>query len=183
MLIRVFISIPLKDPGILEAPLKDVADLRNTRASPASQSHITLRFIGDMDDGKVKKVVRCVEDAVVGIPPFAVVIKGSGCFPDRKRPSVVWVGAEPQDTLRALADRISSNLKAANINFDSKPFKSHITIGRCKGPTEVDGFLEKYRDAEFGSFLCEDICVMRSELGPRGAKHTVLARIRLPDAV
>ena len=183
MKIRMFISIPLKNPDVLKGVLEDVGSLQNVRPSPLSQMHITLRFIGDIDDGKTKKVVRCVEDAVRDTVAFPITIKGAGCFPNPKRPSVVWIGADPQDDLRLIADRISANLRSTSIPFDEKPFKSHITIGRCKGPAEVGPFLEKYKDQVFESFLCDAICIMRSELGPKGAKHTVLAKVELPSAV
>lgn len=177
MKIRMFLSIPVKDPSVLKGVLEDVGRMKNVKASPISQMHITVRFIGDIDDGKTKKVVRCIQDAVASTEPFTVTIAGAGCFPNANRPSVIWIGAKPEDVLKGIADRISANLKAANIQFDEKPFKSHITVGRCKGPSDVSGFLEKYSASEFQSFLCDEILVMRSELGPKGAKHTVLERV------
>ena len=143
MKIRMFISVPLKDPSILKDILADVDRIENVKASPMSQMHITMRFIGDIDDGKTKKVVRCVQEAVKGIEPFTVTIKGAGCFPKPKDPSVLWVGAEPSDILRKISDSIAANLKSVNIDFDGKPFKSHITVGRCKGRTDITDFLER----------------------------------------
>ena len=179
MKIRVFISIPVKDATVLQPLLKEVDSLSNVRASPISQMHITMRFIGDVDDGKVKRIRKAVEDAVQGESPFDITIKGAGCFPNRKRPSVIWIGADPGDVLKRIADRIAANLKASNVSFDEKPFKSHITIGRCKGPADVDDFLDRHKDEEFHRFTCDSILVMRSELGPAAAKHTVLERIDL----
>ncbi len=180
MKIRVFISVPVKDPSVLEPVLSDVGGIRNVKASPLSQMHITMRFIGDVDDGKVKRIRKAVEDAVIGEHRFEVRLRGAGCFPNRKRPSVVWIGVEPEDVLKRISDRISENLRASNVSFDEKPFKGHITIGRCKGPADVEGFLGRYEGNEFHSFTCDSILVMRSELSPAGAKHTVLERIELP---
>ena len=179
MKIRMFLSIPIKDPSALQTVLSDVKTLRNVRVSPLSQMHITVRFIGDIDDSKTKKVVNAISDAVQNINPFTITIKGAGCFPNPKRPSVLWVGADPEKELREIAERISSNLKAYNISFDEKPFKSHITVGRCSGPVDIEPFLVKYSGKEFTSFLCDEILVMRSELSPSGAKHTVLERVPL----
>ncbi len=177
MKIRMFISVPIKDKEPLKPVLEDVSSLPNVRPSPLSQMHITMRFIGDIDDGKTKKVVKAVSDAVNGLEPFTVRIKGAGCFPKPQRPSVIWVGAEPSDILKKISDNIAANLKAANISFDEKPFKSHITVGRCTGPVDPRQFIDSYSDREIESFLCDEILVMRSELGPRGAKHTVLASV------
>lgn len=182
MKIRMFISVPLKDPSILKELLADVDRIDNVKASPMSQMHITMRFVGDIDDGKTKKVTRCVQEAVSGMEPFTVIIRGAGCFPRPRDPHVIWIGAEPADVLKRISDSIAANLKAANISFDDKPFKSHITVGRCKGPADVGDFLDRYGDKVFGSFLCDEVLVMKSELGPKGAKHTVLERVPIRDA-
>ena len=86
MKIRMFISIPLKNPDVLKGVLEDVGSLQNVRPSPLSQMHITLRFIGDIDDGKTKKVVRCVEDAVRDTVAFPITIKGQGASRIRRGP-------------------------------------------------------------------------------------------------
>ncbi len=177
MKIRMFLSIPIKDPSVLNPVLDDVRSLKNVRASPLTQMHITVRFIGDIDDGKTKKVVKSISDAVQGMEPFEITVRGAGCFPNRKRPSVIWIGVEPEDVLKAVADRISNNLRTMNIFFDEKPFKGHITVGRCSGPADVDGLLDRYSDTEFIRFMCDEILVMRSELSPKGAKHTVSERV------
>ena len=99
MLIRVFISIPIKDKNALASVLEDVKEIQNVKPSPLSQTHITLRFIGDVDDSKVKKIVRSVADAVQDIDPFDITLTGAGCFPNAKRPSVLWIGARPAEIL------------------------------------------------------------------------------------
>ena len=179
MIIRMFISIPINDTDSIVSVLDDIKQIRNVKASPISQLHITMRFIGDIDDGKTKKVVKAVEDAVEDIQPFSISIRGIGCFPNLKRPNVIWVGVKPEDVLKKMADRISVSLKSMNISFDEKPFKSHVTVGRCSGPADVAPLLEKYRDTEFTSFECDRILIMRSELSPKGAKHTILHTVNI----
>ena len=177
MKIRMFISIPVKDPEPLKPILTELKTTSNVRPSPLSQMHITMRFIGDIDDGKTKKVVKAVQDAVDGIEPFTITIGGAGCFPKPSRPSVLWIGARPEDILKTISDRIAENLKRANISFDEKPFRSHITVGRCTGPMDPRPFIDSHSGRDIESFLCDEVLIMRSELGPQGAKHTVLARV------
>lgn len=176
---RVFVSIPIPDHSCLEGPLSDLSGIRNVRTSKPEQVHITLRFIGDVDSSRVDDIEACVRDAVSGVDPFEIVVSGTGAFPNAKRPSVVWIGASPQDTMASVADRLGRNLSEAGIPFDGKPFKSHITVGRCKGPADLSGFFSRYGDTEFARFTCEEILVMRSVLGPSGAKHSVLRRVDL----
>ena len=179
MRIRMFISIPIADEQAVAPVLADMRLTDNVRPSSSSQMHITVRFIGDIDDGRTGKVVKAVSDAVAGMEPFMITIGNAGCFPKPERPSVLWIGAEPGDRLRSLSDSIARNLRASNIKFDERPFKGHITVGRCTGPVNPRPFIEKYSGKELCSFLCDEILIMRSDLGPKGAKHTVLDRIRI----
>lgn len=177
--IRVFVSIPIPDKTGLEEASSSLGRIRNVRASPLGQVHITLRFIGDVDPSRTGCIAGCVRDAVSGIEPFRVTVSGVGAFPDTKRPSVVWVGASPGDVMGTIARRIGDNLDASGIDYDRKRFKPHITIGRCRGPADISGFLSDYSGREFLRFECDRVCVMRSVLGPSGARHTVLREIRL----
>lgn len=177
--IRVFISIEIPDKSSLDEPLAYLRSVRGVRTSPPEQIHITLRFIGDVDESKVDVIEDCVRRAVDGHGPFGITVSDAGAFPKRERPSVVWIGASPQQELSDIAGAIGRNLRAAGIDFNSKPFKSHITVGRCRDPVDLSGFFDAFSDREFARFQCSEILVMRSVLGPKGAKHTVLRRIGL----
>ena len=177
--IRVFVSIEIPDKTSLDGPLGYLRTVKGVRTTPPEQIHITLRFIGDVDESKVDVIEDCVRRAVDGHGPFGITVSGAGAFPKRERPSVVWIGASPQQELSDIAGAIGRNLRAAGIDFDSKPFKSHITVGRCRDPVDLSGFFDAFSDREFARFQCSEILVMRSVLGPKGAKHTVLRRIGL----
>lgn len=179
MMVRTFISVRIPEPSCLKHVLDDLADMDNVRPSPLSQMHITLRFIGDVDERKVPKVVECVRSACRDRKAFDISLSGTGCFPNRNRPSVVWVGASPAEELTDLAETIGRKLSSAGIGSDDKPFKAHITIGRCKGPTDLSGFLDTHRDERFTEFTCSEVLVMKSVLSPAGAKHSVIERIPL----
>lgn len=177
--IRVFVTVPIPDKAPLEEPARSLGSVRNVRASPLEQLHITLAFIGDVDEGRVDDIADCVRRAVDGVRPFTVAVSGAGAFPSRDRPSVVWVGASPQKALASMAGAIGRNLDSAGIGRDRKPFRSHVTLARCRGPADLSGFFGEYGTREFLSFECDRVLVMRSVLGPAGARHTVLREILL----
>lgn len=179
MVVRTFISVKIPDISPIEGTLDEVSSIRNVKASPVSQMHITLKFIGDVDEKKVPKVVESVRAACKGHSPFEVILSGTGCFPNERKPSVIWIGASPEKELASLSEDIGSRLSAAGIDFDDKPFKGHITIGRCKGPADVKGFLSSHEDEEYTRFTCSEVLVMKSVLSPSGAKHSVIERIPL----
>ncbi len=176
-LIRVFISIPVPDTAPLQGIMKDIRVMDGVKPSPENQMHLTMKFIGDVDDRKVPRIADAVTKAVEGIPPFEISLEGAGAFPNARDARVVWVGAKPADTLKRIADGIGENL--SGIKFDDKPFKSHMTIGRCSAKKDVSSLVSRYKDTEFMRFECAEVLVMRSELSRSGAKHSVLARVPL----
>ena len=176
-LIRVFVSIPVPDTAPLKPFLEDIRAIDGIRPSPESQMHLTMKFIGDVDDRKVPRIADAVRKAVEGIPPFEVVLEGAGAFPSERSARVVWIGAKPADVLERISDGIGRNL--SGIQFDDKPFKSHMTIGRCSYKKDVSSLVSKYKGVRFASFECDSVLVMRSELGRSGAKHTVLESVSL----
>ena len=179
-MIRTFVSIPVPDTPAMDS-LRREFRMAGIRPSPPEQTHITLRFIGDIQESKVKKVVACAERASTGTAPFALRVSGIGAFPNERRPSVIWLGAEPADILGALSDRLAEELRKEAIGFDTKPFKAHVTIARSRDGDVPRRMFDSHRETMFSESMVHEILVMRSELGPGGAKHSVLARIPLSE--
>lgn len=176
--IRTFIEVAIPDTKPLVPLMDALRDIPGIRASPMSQLHITLAFIGDVDERRIPRITECVKTAIEGIEPFGITIGGTGRFPTRGSPRVIWIGAKPSDRLCGLADAVRKGLDKAKVDYDDKPFKPHITIGRCNGPSDVDSFLTSNGE-DMLSFDCDEIRVMGSELTPKGAKHRILSRITL----
>lgn len=177
-MIRAFVSIPIPDtPGIerLREELRDAG----LRPSPPEQTHITLRFIGDIDESLIGTLTSCVERSVSGFRPFELKVSGMGAFPNEGRPSVIWMGASPGDIMGAMAGRLGSELRRAGIGFDTKPFKPHVTMARVRGQQVPRGIFEDHRYEVFATTECTEVRVMSSVLGPGGARHSVLSRVPL----
>ncbi len=170
--IRSFISVKIPDtPAVLGAMEK----LRGIKGvSVPKDVHMTVRFLGDVESRKIKDLserMRPLEE----YSPFSVSMKGLGAFPNVRDPRVVWIGAEIGDPFRDILEDIDGMLKASRIDYDKKPFKAHMTIGRVKAPSEhLTGLLNDCREMEIGSFVCSEIFLMKSELTPKGAVHSVI---------
>ena len=177
-IIRTFISIPVPDTPAIDGLRGDLSS-SGVRATPPEQTHITLCFIGDVDESKVKKITECVRRAASGFSPFEVTLSGVGAFPNERRPSIVWIGVNPAGILKALAAKIDKNLTDAGIAHDTKPFKAHVTIARCRDGFMPGDLFEDNRRTGFCRFECSEILVMKSVLSPSGAKHSVLSRVPL----
>src|SRR4051794_19739095 len=55
--------------------------------------HITLLFLGEVDDREVLDICRATQAAVAEMPAFSLSIEGAGCFGNPRKPRTLWVGA------------------------------------------------------------------------------------------
>jgi RNA 2',3'-cyclic 3'-phosphodiesterase len=146
--------------------------------------HLTLVFLGDVDSARVQSVTGALEKVVDGIAPFAIQLQGAGAFPSLQRPRVLWVGVSGAvSELRSVHSRITNELAQIGLQGDAKPFSPHLTLGRVKDDRDpalraVTSILAA-EAIEQKPFSVSEIVLMRSELDPRGARHTPLYRAPL----
>ena len=179
MLIRTFISIDVPITDEISSLLDSLRDIRGVRVPPAGQIHLTLKFLGDTDDKKVAKLCASLREALFDIPPFDLKIEGVGAFPNERNPRVLWMGVKAPDELTCIADIVDETVKSMNLRCDDKKFSPHITIGRIDGRPELKEFFKEYKGKDFCSFRCSSVKVMKSELTPKGAIHSVIDSIEL----
>jgi len=152
--------------------------------------HVTLAFIGWLDETRVEQVTTAVEAGAAHGRSFDVPLEVIGRFPPSGRPRVVWVGTGPaEEPIRALGELVRDALSEAAIPFDLKPLRPHITLARVREDAAVQdaraiGSAVARACVPAGlSFRAEAIHVMQSTLTPRGARYSSRAEVRLPEAV
>src|SRR5919106_1012945 len=96
-MIRAFIAIEL-DRAILKRIVEATDELRqklsDIRWAPQDNCHLTLKFLGEIDERQVEPIGHALERQLSLFPRFSINAKGLGVFPDAKRPRVLWVGIE-----------------------------------------------------------------------------------------
>lgn len=132
--------------------------------------HLTLKFLGDADPGKVIEALDGIE-----FGPFDVGLKGLGAFPSLNYIRVVWAGCErgAQEVV-ALQNRIEGSLEG--FERDSR-FHPHATIARVRFPKDKKGlrkFMEQHASDDFGGFTVSSFELMKSELGRGGPSYETL---------
>lgn len=140
--------------------------------------HVTLKFLGEVVEGRVPEVTSAVESGVADLSPFRMEARGFGAFPTPRRPRVVWIGVEPSEALRTLQARVERALETLGFAPEGRPFHPHLTLGRAKaGARAADfrGLAELMEELEYeATFEVRCIDVMRSKLTPRGAIYDVV---------
>ena len=143
--------------------------------------HLTLKFLGYVDEAKVPALVQALTRACEGSGPFELALSGLGVFPSPSRPRVAWVGLSGGvETLLRLQEGVENVLSPLGFPREERSFTPHLTIARLRegvAPQEARAFGEAFLRAspESVSFKVEGISLMKSQLTPSGAIYTRLA--------
>jgi 2'-5' RNA ligase len=150
--------------------------------------HITLRFLGDVPSNRVDDLTRALAGAVAPLAPLRLAAIGLGCFPNSRRPRILWAGV--RDEAGELAELARRIVDATN-SFSSKPaeerFTGHLTLARV-GPVGgdassiIDRFIREAAARSAGSWCAETVELVRSELHSAGSRYMTLARLPLAGA-
>jgi RNA 2',3'-cyclic 3'-phosphodiesterase len=139
--------------------------------------HLTLKFLGQVDDARVETVQKAIAAAVAPLPRFTISCRGLGVFPDIRRPRVIWAGLEG-GALAALAQATEAALDPLGFPREAREFKPHLTIGRwregARGGDALRGELERWRHHDFGASAVDDTVLFQSVLKRGGAEYTPL---------
>jgi len=145
--------------------------------------HITLKFLGEIDEAMAGRVGTALESAAAAVPAFRLAVRGTGAFPGAPRaPRVLWAGTDEPAPFADLFSRLETGLEALGFARETRPFHPHLTLGRVKSPSgvrDVLGELERWRDVEFGAMTVSGVTLFKSALRPDGAVYSPLTEARL----
>ncbi|SDR29125.1 RNA 2',3'-cyclic phosphodiesterase [Pseudovibrio sp. Tun.PSC04-5.I4] len=109
--------------------------LRNARWIDSENYHITLRFIGDIDDRVADDIA--FELSRIQRAPLTVKLTGLGSFGSGK-PHVVWARVEPTQELTELQAEQERILQRLGLPADGRKYKPHVTLARLRGTSIVE---------------------------------------------
>jgi 2'-5' RNA ligase len=149
--------------------------------------HVTLLFLGEVDQRDVLSVCRAVTDGCGEFSAFPLSVETVGCFPNPRRPRVVWagVGAGTQEVC-ALHDALEPPLlELGCYRQEERKYTPHITLGRVKSDRPTDRLaqaLARQAGWKGGDMMVSEVLVMSSELTPQGPVYTVMSRGKLDSS-
>jgi 2'-5' RNA ligase len=186
MNVRLFIAIETtgqtqKNVKMLQDKLKK-SDADVTWVAPENL-HITLKFIGYIDEEKTGSIVTIIKESVTHIKPFNLSYVGTGILPTEKDPRVIFVHAEENgNILSTIHERLDNQFMALGVEHETRKFKAHLTIGRIKTRRNVKKLIEgihSYNEFNFGTELITQVVLMKSDLFGNGPVYTKLHGIDL----
>ena len=99
---------------------------------PAENLHLTVRFIGHVDDDRVAPLLE-VLTAPLSVAAFDVALGSCGAFPRGGNPRVMWIGLRSGlAELAAMHGEFSQRLLPFGFAPEARPFSAHLTLARIK---------------------------------------------------
>ena len=153
----------------------------HTPASWARESniHLTVKFLGEIRKSSVEQISLAAGKSSAGFASFSIEIGGTGAFPKRGVPKVLWIG------VRDLSGQLSElhkqlELECARLGFpqEERLFHPHLTVARLRRPQGSRALAATHQGLAFAPLVFEvsELLVIRSELKTEGSRYTVLSR-------
>lgn len=157
------------------------------RWSRPASIHLTLKFLGDVAEKDMPGIKEALAQVALRHTPFKFVVAHLGCFPNLKRPRVVWVGVqETTGALVALQQDVEKSLQPLGFKAERRRYHPHLTLGRTRRGVvsaekrRLGEIIDNTDIGEVNQVDVEGLKLMRSDLRPDGAVYTVLAEFELP---
>ncbi|MCE9530154.1 MAG: RNA 2',3'-cyclic phosphodiesterase [Planctomycetes bacterium] len=185
--IRTFIAVKLDAPMRQKAAAlqkKLAVGAPDVKWVEEKNLHLTLHFLGEVEELDVVSICRVVKKHAAEMPPFTIETAGLGAFPSLRRPRTIWAGiSEGAEELKQLHERLEGPLlELGCYRREERAYSPHLTLGRLT-QDDRDGawapILAKYADWNGGSTRVNEVLVMSSELRRDGPLYTVMGRGKL----
>lgn len=146
--------------------------------------HVTLLFLGEVDDRELHAVCKAVKGAAADEAPFSLRVSGVGAFPNARRPKVVWGGVtDGAESLKRLHAALEEEmLELGCYRTEERGYTPHLTLGRVTDAAAgiaVAAELPKRAGWQGGRVAVEEVLVFSSEMERDGPIYTVIGRAPL----
>lgn len=144
--------------------------------------HLTLRFLGEIDESKLPEVQQAVKQVAEARNRFSLDIESVGSFGGSSA-KVVWVGAgNGANELLALQKDLDNLLEQRGYPKEEREFSAHLTICRVKNPKagfKLAESVRRFEKLKLGSISADAINIYQSQLTPQGPVYTCLGSFKL----
>jgi len=169
---RGFIAIEINaTPSILEFEKELKKTGADIKLVEPQNIHITLKFLGDIEETLIDEIEQIMKDAVKEIKPFTMKLNGTGVFPNNNYVRVIWIGIKEAQIIETIVKTIDEHLSKLGFKKEKRGFSPHLTIGRVKSAKNKQRLLEtigKYTNVEFSIQEVNSIKLMKSDLTSAG---------------
>jgi len=179
---RTFIAIEIP-AEVKKAVSETIADIKKANLIEGNfvkgeQLHITLKFLGEVQEKDIEKVILVLEEISKTTKKFTVELKGLGHFNEK----ILWIGSPENNEIVNLANVVDENLSKLGFAKEIRPFAIHLTLCRIKNLKNSKRFAEfiaKCKDKSFGKFIVNEMKLIKSTLSEEGPIYEEIRDFRL----
>ncbi len=172
-MIRLFVGLPL-DAAIAGRLDALAAGIPGARWVAARNLHLTLRFIGEVDEGTAQEI----DEALAGLsaPAFSLELEGFGTFGGRKV-HTLWAGVGREVPLDRLQAKIEAAVVRVGLPREPRKFSPHVTLARLDGSpvSRIQDFITRNSPFRAGPWPVAAFTLFRSYLSRNGAEYEAVA--------
>jgi 2'-5' RNA ligase len=179
MSIRLFVGLAV-DPEIAERLAVIGAGIPGARWVAARNLHLTLRFIGEVDEGAAHEIHEAL--ATLALPRSSLTLEGFGTFGSRQ-PHTLWAGVAPDEALERLQAKVETTLVHAGLPPEPRKFFPHVTLARLRNaqPPRLQAFITLNSPFRAGPTPVGHFTLFRSHLSRSGAEYEAVAEYPLGE--
>lgn len=185
---RIFTGIQLA-AEVKDTILKELQPFRRAAApvrwTGRDNIHLTLKFIGEVDDALAARAGEALVAAPIPVAPFRLRLRGFGKFPAADGLDVFWAGVEASPPLGSLFAGVEAALRPLGIEPDARPFHPHVTLGRNKARFDfraLFSLLAEKSSLFLGEWPVASFQLFSSRLAPAGPVYAILKEIPLAQS-
>jgi 2'-5' RNA ligase len=148
---------------------------------PAERLHLTIRFIGEVDATRAAAVAAALAPPLP-VAAFDLTFAGTGVFPAKGPPKVVWAEIEDAGQQLAMVEaEVTNRLEACGIAREKRAYRPHLSLARVRDAAGLRSgpLVERFGRRAFGSSRIDAITLFHSRLSPKGPLYVPLQRTPL----
>ena len=181
---RAFLAV-VPPPTVLDAVAERIEPLTASNAPlrwpPRSQWHVTVQFLGPVDDAEA--LAAAVGSVVAPHAGFTHRLAGAGAFPSTRRGTVLWLGVEPAEPIATLAAVVGNATAPLGHLPEPRPYHPHLTVARAPRPRPLTRAVETIGPDPVGpDWTVTHLALVVSDTRPDGAVHTLWCQLPLDSA-
>ncbi len=144
--------------------------------TPFDNLHVTLKFLGMIDDAQLEPLAAVVASVAARHPPLSAEVHGLGTFPPHRTARVVFADiARGREGLISIARDLEAECAALGFERETRDAHPHITLARIKPGPRFERETAFPARSDCGLATIDTLTLFRSAPGPSGPAYTSLA--------
>ena len=185
MQIRSFIALPLPEETAIKffeaaETFCNIEHLQQIRWLPPENCHLTLAFLGDVEEIQLERLARNLSQSLDDKPVGTLRFSEISPFPFNARPKVIAALARNTEWLKNLQSSCVKAIRNSGIELDRRRFVPHVTLARLnRAKRNTSDIPPLFFETQI---TCKELVLYESIIQPEGAEYHMMEVFALKEA-